>query len=76
MPRSSLYCFFFIIDLVSQCNLLHAQELEPRLLTNIPVKSNVLAVGYGYASGNILLDPAIPLDDFYAKMNSFMATSC
>ena len=74
MPRYFSYCIFsfFIISAVPQSNLLQAQELEPRLLSNIPVKSNVLAVGYGYASGNILLDPAIPLEDFNARLNSFM----
>jgi hypothetical protein len=51
MPRYFSYCFFsfFIIAPLTQSNLLQAQELEARLLSNIPVKSNVLAVGYGYA---------------------------
>jgi hypothetical protein len=70
--RSVIFCLFFFIYLVPPGNLLHAQELEPRLLSNIPLKSNVIALGYGYASGNILIDPSVPLDDFNAKMNSFM----
>jgi len=49
-----------------------SQELEPRLLTNIPVKSNVLVLGYGYASGDVLLDPAVQLEDFKATLNSFV----
>jgi hypothetical protein len=75
MPRYFSYFFviFFIFSIVPQSNLLQAQELEPRLLTNIPLKSNVFVVGYGYASGNILLDPAVPIEDFNAKMNSFVA---
>jgi hypothetical protein len=74
MPRNFANCLFisFIISLALQFNLLHAQELEPRLLTNIPLKSNIIGVGYGYASGNMLLDPAIPIEDFNAKMNSFV----
>jgi hypothetical protein len=53
MPRYFAFCFsiLFIINIVLQSNLLQAQELEPRLLSNIPLKSNVLALGYGYASG-------------------------
>jgi len=35
----------------------YAQELEPRLLTNLPVGMNFALVGYGYANGNILFDP-------------------
>ncbi len=73
--RHFTFCFsiFFIISVLSESNSLQAQELEARLLTNIPVKSNVLVVGYGYGSGNMLLDPAIPIEDFNAKMNSFVA---
>jgi hypothetical protein len=62
----------FIVGIIPQSNLLHAQELESRLLTNIPLKYNVLAVGYGYASGNMLLDPAVPIEDFNARLNSFV----
>ena len=29
-------------------------------------------LGYGYASGNILLDPAVPLRDFNARLNTFV----
>jgi len=49
-----------------------SQELEPRLLSNIPLKSNVFVIGYGYASGNMLLDPAVPIEDFNANINSFV----
>jgi hypothetical protein len=63
---------FFMLGILPESNLLQAQELEPRLLTNLPLKSNVLVVGYGYSSGNMLLDPTIPIGDFNAKVNSFM----
>jgi len=69
----SIYIFIvFILGILPKSNLLQAQELEPRLLTNLPLKSNVLVVGYGYASGNMLLDPTIPIENFNAKVNSFM----
>ena len=49
------------------CSLIYfigsSQELEPRALTNIPVGTNFLIAGYGFAKGNILLDPAIPIED-------------
>lgn len=47
-----------------------AQELEPRSLTNVPVGTNFVVVGYGYSSGDILLDPAVPIEDLNAKLNS------
>jgi len=40
-----------------------AQDLEPRLYTNVPLGINFLGAGYGYSDGNVLFDPAIPLDN-------------
>lgn len=49
-----------------------AQELEPRALTNIPVGMNFVVAGYAYAQGNLLFDPALPLEDTEAKLHSFV----
>ena len=38
-----------------------AQELEPRALVNAPVGTNFFLAAAGYAFGNLLLDPAIPI---------------
>ena len=51
---------------------LNAQELEPRLLSNAPVGMNFALVGYGLSRGNILLDPAIPIDDVNASLHTFV----
>src|SRR5262245_14344004 len=40
-----------------------AQDLEPRLYTNVPLGINFLGAGYGYSEGNVLFDPTIPLDN-------------
>ena len=52
---------------------LHAQELEPRSLTNIPIGMNFGAVGYAWSQGNILLDPAISIEDLNANMHGVLA---
>lgn len=49
-----------------------AQELEPRALTNLPVGMNFAVAGYAYAQGNLLFDPALPLEDTEAKLHSFV----
>ena len=49
-----------------------AQELEPRSLTNLPVGTNFVALGYSYIQGDILLDPAIPIEDLNANLNTFV----
>lgn len=41
----------------------HAQDLEPRLYTNLPRGLNFLVAGYGYSDGNVLFDPSVPLKD-------------
>lgn len=46
-----------------------AQEFEPRSLGNLPVKSNFAILGYGYSTGNVLLDPAISIDDLNARVH-------
>ena len=51
---------------------LSAQELEPRALTALPKGLNFAAVGYAFASGNTLLDPALPLEDFNGNINTIV----
>jgi hypothetical protein len=47
-----------------------AQELEPRLLSNLPVGANFGVLAYNYARGNILLDPAVPVEDLDARLHT------
>ncbi len=49
-----------------------AQELEPRNLTNLPRGINFFSAGYGHASGNTLLDPSLPLEDFNGRINTIV----
>jgi len=56
------FTFFPIVSL--------SQELEPRALTNVPLGMNFVLVGYGYSQGNILLDPAVPIEDLDAKLHA------
>ena len=45
------------------CSGAQAQDLEPRLYTNVPLGINFLGAGYGYSEGNVLFDPAVALDN-------------
>ena len=47
-----------------------AQQLEPRMYTNIPVGMNFFVLGYSYARGNILLDPAVPVEDLDSRLHT------
>lgn len=64
-----LSVFVVWIALLLGPRLSFAQELEPRSLTNVPVGMNFVVVGYGYSAGDILLDPAVPIEDLDAKLH-------
>jgi len=40
-----------------------AQDLEPRLYTNVPLGMNFVGAGYGYSEGSVLFDPSIVLEN-------------
>ena len=65
--RKHIYLAFFSSVMLMQIGF--TQELEPRNLTNVPVGSNFVLIGYGHSRGNILLDPSIPIEDLDAKLN-------
>ena len=46
-----------------------AQELEPRTYNNTPTGVNIVALAYAYSSGNVLLDPTLPVEDLDGKLN-------
>ena len=40
-----------------------AQDLEPRAYSNSPTGTNFLILGYGYATGHVLTDPSLPIEN-------------
>ena len=62
-----------LISLIVLNITVYAQELEPRAMSNLPVGTNFIVAGYGFAGGNILMDPALPIEDLDAKMHTFIA---
>ena len=56
---------FFVIDS-------RAQDLEPHLLSAMPVRGNFAVVSYGYSSGNILLDNSLPIKDLKSTLNNIV----
>lgn len=47
-----------------------AQELEPRAFSNVPVGMNFGVAAYGFMTGNVLFDPALPAEDVQADVHS------
>ena len=54
-------------------SIARSQELEPRAFTNLPVGTSFALLGYTYAAGNTLLDPAIPIEGLEARVHSVAA---
>ena len=50
-----------------------AQEIEPRTYANTPVGMNFLAVGYSYSTGNVFMDPSLPIEDVDAQIRIALA---
>jgi len=51
-----------------------AQSIEPRAYSNAPVGVNFLVAGYGYTSGGLSTDPALPItDDHIRTSNAVLA---
>ncbi len=44
--------------------------MEPRAYSPAPVGTNFLGLGYGYTSGDVLLDPSSPLTDVEARIHA------
>lgn len=64
-------CIVVLVLLFSNATI-SAQELEPRSLTNVPIGTQFVGLGYGYGQGSILLDPSLPIEGLNAKMNSVL----
>jgi len=56
--------------LLLSLSITNAQDLEPRALTNLPIGTNFAIVGYGYAQGDILLDPTLPIEGLNTNLHT------
>lgn len=57
------------MPIVAACGICRAQDLEPRAYSNAPVGLHFLVMGYGHASGSVLTDPALPIDNGRVETN-------
>ena len=48
---------------------LEGQELDVRAYAHVPVGMNLLRLGYGYSTGNILVDPSLPVEGLEADVH-------
>jgi hypothetical protein len=60
MPR---FCAALGVLILGISATLQAQDLEPRAYSNSPIGLNFAIAGYAYASGDVLTDPSLPLEN-------------
>ena len=65
--KTAIFTMVFGICVLGRLSV-NARELEPRSISNAPVGTFFLALAYGYASGNVLFDPSLPIEDVKKKM--------
>jgi hypothetical protein len=75
MKPGSLACMVAAVAML-HCVVSHAQSMEPLSYTNSPIGLNFVIAGFGYQSGNVLVDPSLPLKNVHASVDSaFLAYS-
>jgi hypothetical protein len=65
-------CFIFAILFIA--NFGFSQDIEPRRWNPLPLKSDVLAVGYANTSGSIIFDPLLQAEDVTVSVNSIVVS--
>lgn len=70
LRRVSKYCliFFWLIGSALPC---FALEPEPRQWNHLPVGTNFAGVGYAYTEADILIDPALLLEDVEMELHTW-----
>lgn len=58
---------------LSFCHATHSQDLEPRAYSPNPVGANFVVLGVGHSSGDVLVDPSLPLTDVNARITPVLA---
>ncbi len=72
--KKNLIQTILIFSLIFSINLSNGQEVEPRRWNPLPLKANVLAVGYAHTSGDIIFDPLLQAEDVSVKVNSVVVS--
>lgn len=68
--RTSVAGALFFVGVVGAATGVTAQELEPRAYSPSPVGVNFVALVAGHSSGDIVVDPSLPIEDASARVDT------
>jgi hypothetical protein len=54
----------------------HAQDIEPRAYSNVPIGVNFVIAGYAYTRGGVAFDPALPAFASRSRRSPIMCRFC
>jgi len=60
----------FMFPVFCCISVVNAQDLDPRAYIRVPVKTTVAISGLSFSTGNVLLDPSLPIEDLDANVES------
>ena len=63
-----LNTLFVLALTTSMASIAAAQELEPRAYRTLPTGLNFAVLAFGYSSGNVVVDPTVPIKDMEAEV--------
>jgi hypothetical protein len=70
--RCEVYPRFSVVLLVAvSMTSAHAQEMEPRTYSAVPVGTNFAVFDYSRSSGDVSFDPSLPITNVQARINLF-----
>ena len=64
---------FVASALLLVCTMAAAQDLEPRAYSPAPIGTNFVGLTYAHSSGDVLLDPTIPIQNANVQFNTMSA---
>ena len=67
--RACLACALLVLVATSA---IRGQELEPRVYLASPVGSNVIIVAAARSTGDVILDPTIPIENVHARVGAIV----
>ncbi|PWT89702.1 MAG: hypothetical protein C5B55_10905 [Blastocatellia bacterium] len=68
--RAAVRLTFLLVNLILVVKSVSAQEMEPRAYSPAPVGAKFVAFTFLHQSGDVLLDPSLPVKDVDAKLNA------
>ena len=69
----SIRLFLFLLS-IAFCRVGHAQDIEPRRWSSLPLGTQVIGAGYAHSFGTVTFDPLLQADDVTVSVNTFVVS--